>query len=73
MRIYVNDFFDGLNVNRRYFIDQFKKIGVVSRFIYTMDDLMIIKNNLPILRFKSALVVERAVKLLDQYSHVAKV
>lgn len=73
MRVSSHDFFKGLNVNSTHYFKQFKRIGVLSRFFFTTDDLITIKDNLPVVRYKSAKVVDRATELLRDNSHVAKV
>lgn len=65
MRISVIDFFDGLNVNSRYYLKKFKNIGVQSSFIFIDDDLERIRDHYPITRYRSAKVVERATQILE--------
>lgn len=65
MSVSVKTFFQGLNVNTRYYIKQFESFGIQNRFFFSEDDLMIIVNNLPRTRYKSALVVKRAFDLLE--------
>lgn len=64
MQVSYKTFFDGLPVDKRYFFNVFKEIGVKNRFFFTDDDLMVIINHLPQNRYKSALVVKRALDLL---------
>lgn len=65
MYVSVKTFFQDLNVNTRYYIKQFESFGIQNRFFFSEDDLMIIVNNLPRTRYKSALVVKRASDLLE--------
>lgn len=68
MRISVKSFFNDLNVNTRYYIKQFQRLGVNDRFFFSDSDLSLIKNELPQGRYKSAMVVERAKSLLEASS-----
>jgi len=68
MRISCRMFFDGLSVDSRHFNLKFKEFGVKSAFFYDELDLRNIADNLPVTRYKSALVVERALKLLENSS-----
>lgn len=65
MRYSARSFFEGLNVDSKHFLKQFKIIGVQSRFFFTSDDLKAIKEKLPVTRYKSAKIVERANNLLE--------
>lgn len=68
MRISVKSFFENLNVDTRYYIKVFQKLGVNGRFFFSEEDLFLIKNELPTGRYKSALVAERASDLLEAYN-----
>ena len=57
-------FFDGLSVDSRYYLKQFKRIGVVNRFFLSDSDLRLIISSLPVTRYKSAMVVKRAFDVL---------
>lgn len=65
IRITANDFFNDLNVDRIYFLKKFKQIGVNSSFIFLEDDLKLIRDYLPIVRYRSLKVAERANQILD--------
>lgn len=64
MQVSIKSFFDGLNVNSKYYIKQFQRIGVEGRFFLSDDDLMIIANHLPQNRYKASLIVKRAYDFL---------
>lgn len=64
MSVSVNSFFDGLNVNSRYYLKLFKSYGIENRFFFNEVDLMLIVQNLPRKRYKSDLVFRRASELL---------
>lgn len=65
MQVSVKIFFEGLNVNTRYYIKQFQSLGVDGRFFFSEDDLILIANNLPQNRYKSSLIAKRAYFLLE--------
>ena len=65
MRVSRDEFFSNLNINRKYFLKKIKSFGVdVSSFYFSRNDLELIISCLPVNRYKSALVVERAKDLL---------
>lgn len=64
MRVSSRSFFNGLNVSPTHFFKKFKRIGVKSRFYFTEEDLLTIKDNLPVCSYKSDIVVNRAFDLL---------
>lgn len=66
MEISYKIFFEGLNVDVRYFNSKFKALGVKSSFFYNEFDLKNIVDNLSTARYKSVLVVERASSLLGK-------
>jgi hypothetical protein len=67
MQISSKDFFNGLNVDFRYYTKVFSNIGVKSTFFFDEDDLNLIQS-LPISRYKSAKVVNRAKSFLEVLS-----
>lgn len=64
MRVSSDEFLDGLRIYRPYFFKTIKRIGVNSRYFFNEDDLLAIKNDLPVKTFKTACIVERANHLL---------
>lgn len=65
MRVSRDEFFKNLNLNSSYFIQKIKSFGVNEpAFYFSEEDLKLIISNLPVNRYKSALVVERAKDLL---------
>ena len=64
MRVTSDCFLRGLKIYRPYFFKQLKRIGVNSRYFFTEDDLLSIKQNLPVNTYKTARIVERANDLL---------
>lgn len=65
MQISSKEFFKSLNVDFRYYSKVFTNIGVKSVFFYDLDDLILISDSLPITRYKSAIVVNRAKFFLE--------
>lgn len=57
-------FFENLRVDVRYYTNIFLNIGVKSPFIFDKDDLILI-SELPVYRYKTALVSHRAKSLLE--------
>ncbi len=70
MRVMCENLFVGLNVNRKYYVKQFKNIGVKNRFCLDRNDLETIVNKLPTSRYKSALIVERVKTVLEGSENV---
>lgn len=60
MQVSAKEFFKSLSVNFRYFSKVFSNIGVKSVFFYDIEDLTLIVKTLPVTRYKSAIVVNRA-------------
>lgn len=65
MRISSHDFLNGLRIHPPYFFKAIKRIGVQSRYFFNEDDLLTIKNNLPMKTYKTALIVGRAASILE--------
>ena len=59
MRVSVNDFLNGLKINREYFFKQLLKIGVSNRHILDFNDIQSIKSNFPARSYITVRVVER--------------
>lgn len=60
MQVSAKEFFKCLSVDFRYYSKVFSNIGVKSVFFYDLDDLNLIVTTLPVTRYKSAIVVNRA-------------
>lgn len=60
VQISAREFFKSLSVDFRYFSKVFTNIGVKSVFFYDLEDLKLIVTTLPVTRYKSAIVVNRA-------------
>jgi len=65
VQVSAKEFFKCLSVDFRYFSKVFSKIGVKSSFFYDKEDLILIVKFLPISRYKSAIVVNRAKSFLE--------
>ncbi|MCX6062089.1 MAG: hypothetical protein NT103_07575 [Campylobacterales bacterium] len=65
MQVSAKEFFKILNVDFRYYSKVFSNIGVKSVFFYDLDDLNLIVDTLPVTRYKSAIVVNRAKSYLE--------
>lgn len=65
MQVSAKEFFKCLSVDFRYYSKVFSNIGVKSVFFYDLDDLNLIVEALPVTRYKSAIVVNRAKSYLE--------
>ena len=70
MKVMCDSFFVGLRVDSKYYLRQFKSLGIQNRFYFDSNDLQIIVNKLPTPRYKSVLVVERAKSFLKGLENV---
>jgi hypothetical protein len=70
MKVMCDSFFFGLGVDSRYYLRQFKRLGIQNRFYFDSNDLQIIVSDLPTPRYKSVLVVERAKSFLKGFEDV---
>ncbi|MGZ8548866.1 MAG: hypothetical protein ACXW33_09680 [Sulfuricurvum sp.] len=67
MQVSAKEFFKSLSVDFRYYSKVFSNIGVKSVFFYDLDDLNLIVTSLPVSRYKSAIVVNRAKFYLEAF------
>jgi len=65
MCVSTQTFFNGLCVCPQHYHNRFREIGVKNRFFYDEDDLKLIQQ-LPVQKYKTALVVNRARSLLEE-------